>query len=222
MEACRALRKSKVENLSGGGPVAEVVEGSNISAKEAVQPLEELASCQPSLAAGAALALACASKSKQTEKLGNLVLALLHIDHVAGNGLPAAKAGVLAKVVCQPSSYGFLAGSDVKPGESPGPRHPGAASPSATVQASTRYESTHRFIAMPRLTKMELHVESPPLDASEACTSHRHAGPCVLSHNSLRISLPPVPQARTNHARHTSQAAPCSFLPFAARYEEPS
>ena len=140
MEACRAHRQSKVENLSGGGPVAEVVEGS-ISAK-AVQPLEELASCQPSLAASAALALAYAPKSKQTEKLGNLVLALLHTDHVAGNGLAAAKAGVLAKVVCQPSSYGFLTGSDVKPGESPGPRHPGAASPSATVQASTRYEST--------------------------------------------------------------------------------
>jgi hypothetical protein len=75
-----------------------------LSAKDALLPLAELPSCQPPLDAGAALALAFASKSKQTEKLGDLVLALLHIDHVAGNGLAAAKAAVaLAKTSGRPS-----------------------------------------------------------------------------------------------------------------------
>jgi hypothetical protein len=49
--------------------------------------------------------------------------------------------GPVTEVVCHISSYGFcqfFAGSDVRAGGSPAPRHPGAPSPGATTRYLTR------------------------------------------------------------------------------------
>ena len=57
-----------------------------------------------------------------------------------------------------------------------------------------------------------------PSNYRSSALNHLHRA----ADNSLRLPLTPVPQAQPNYAGHPSQTAPCSFPPFAARYEEPS